>query len=422
MGNALTPRLREAIVRFDPVVEGLSVTEWCRRHEVSTSSFYRIKDKAERDGLAAAVSVASRAPKNPARRYGPHTVALVRHVHAELAGQGKENGPWSVEWRLFQLGIDPLPSRSTIARIMRAEGLSAPSPRKRPRSSYKRFRRAQANELWQLDGIEWELPVLGQVTIYQVIDDHSGYCPALLARPGGETHEGAKAVLEAGFAQHGMPSSLLTDNARAFNQHRLGRLSATETWLASLGIRPISGRIQHPQTQGKNERSHQSLQLWLAANPATTLTELHTLLDAFRDYYNHERQHQALGHHLTPASIFDAATKAGPEPRPIPHELLYKQPLTQPKQPAGNETTGRRTVGGNCKIAWKGHQIQLGTDMVGQTVGLVQSANQLEIFDTNGEAHALIPWPPTSRYVNATRPPVRLVPVIDRRRRPSQMS
>ena len=88
-----------------------------------------------------------------------------------------------------------------------------------------------------------------------------------------------------------MPSSLLTDNARAFNQHRLGRLSATETWLASLGIRPISGRIQHPQTQGKNERSHQSLQLWLAANPATTLTELHTLLDAFRDYYNHERPH-----------------------------------------------------------------------------------------------------------------------------------
>ena len=85
---------------------------------------------------------------------------------------------------------------------MRAEGLSAPSPRKRPRSSYKRFRRAQANELWQLDGIEWELPVLGQVTIYQVIDDHSRYCPALLAHPGGETHEGAKAVLEAGFAKH----------------------------------------------------------------------------------------------------------------------------------------------------------------------------------------------------------------------------
>ena len=120
MGNALSPRLREAIVRFDPVVEGLSVTEWCRRHEVSTSSFYRIKDKADREGLAAAVSVTSRAPKNPARRYGPHTVALVRHVHAELAGQGKENGPWSVEWRLSQLGIDPLPSRSTIARIMRA--------------------------------------------------------------------------------------------------------------------------------------------------------------------------------------------------------------------------------------------------------------------------------------------------------------
>lgn len=422
MGNALSPRLREAIVRFDPVLEKVSVSEWCRRHEVSTSTFYRVKDKAEQGGLAGALRVGSRAPKNPARRYGPHTIALVHKVHRDLKTEGKDCGPWSVEWRLFQLGIDPLPSRSTIARIMRTEGLSAPSPRKRPRSAYKRFRRTKANELWQLDGIEWALPRWGEVTIYQVIDDHSRYCPALLACLGGETSTGAKAVLEAGFAECGRPGSLLTDNARAFNQHRLGRLSATEIWLASLGIRPISGRIHHPQTQGKNERAHQPLQRWLDAHPATTLNDLQATLDEFRDYYNHERQHQALGHHVTPANVFDTAPKAGPEPRPIPHDLLYNQPLTHPEPPTGKLTTGQRTVGGNYRIRWGGYQIQLGTDMIGQTVHLIQSTNQLEIFDHNGEAHALIPWPPTRRYVNATRPPARLVPVKDRRRTPSQKS
>jgi len=37
---------------------------------------------------------------------------------------------------------------------MRALGLVVPAPRKRPRSSWKRFTRTSANELWQLDGIE----------------------------------------------------------------------------------------------------------------------------------------------------------------------------------------------------------------------------------------------------------------------------
>lgn len=422
MGNALPPRMREAIVRFDPVVEGISVAEWCRRHQVSTSTFYRIKDKADCGGLAEAMRVESRAPKHPARRYGPHTTALVRHVHAQLVDQGMDCGPWSVEWRLFQLGIDPRPSRSTIARIMRTEGLSAPSPRKRPRASYSRFRRDRANVLWQLDGIAWQLPDIGLVTIYQVIDDHSRYCPALLALPGGETHHGAKAVLQAGFDDCGMPRILLTDNARAFNQHRLGRLSATEIWLASLGIRPISGRIGHPQTQGKNERSHQPLQRWLAAHPVGTVEQLQRTLDDFRHVYNHEGQHQALGHHLTPAVVFDTATKAAPEDKPIPLELLYNQPVGQPDPPTGDVATGERIVGTNCKISWKGHYIQLGTDMIGQPLALVQDTNQVEIFDRNGTTHAIIPWPPTTSYVNATRPPVRLAPVQDRRRRPSQKS
>ncbi|RAX18833.1 hypothetical protein DRB07_15395, partial [Actinomyces sp. Z3] len=79
----------------------------------------------------------------------------------------------------------------------------------------------------------------------------------------------------------GRPAAILTDNGRAFNTHRTTGFGRTERWLASLGIRPISGAIGHPQTQGKVESSHKPLQLWLEAHPYTTLEDLNTGLECF---------------------------------------------------------------------------------------------------------------------------------------------
>lgn len=421
MGSALSPRVREQIVRFDPDVEQVSVSEFCRRAGISTSSFYRVRDKATERGLAATLVPESRAPKHPATIYTDWTRLLVRVTHAELVAEGKDCGPWSVEWRLFQREADPLPSRSTIARILRSEGLSAPSPRKRPRASYRRFRRARANELWQLDGMEWHLPEIGLVTIYHVVDDHSRLCPALIAVAGGESTAGARQALQSGIDAFGPPQSVLSDNGAAFNQHRRGRLSATEVWLAGLGIRPISGRVSHPQTQGKVERSHQPLQRWLHARTPTTLQDLTQALDGYRNWYNHERQHQGLGHHLTPMAVWQVASKAGPEPRAIPLDLLYSQSLRQPTQPAKNRIEDR-TIGGNLRTAWKGTSIGFGPDMAHQLVHLVETDGQLDIFDDNGELHASIPWPSPTKYVSVTQPPHRLVPVIDRRTRAHKLS
>lgn len=429
MGNELSPRLREEIARFDPVLEQISVAEFCRRKGVSRASFYRVKNTVQTDGLAAALTARSRAPKQPAKVYGPFTVAAVRQAHADLVAEFKDAGPWSVEFRLFQLGVDPLPSRSTVARIMRSEGLTQPSPNRRPRSSYKRFRRAHANEMWQLDAMAWTLPGAEPVTVYQLIDDHSRLCPAVLARPGGETADGARDVLEAGFVAFGQPQTVLSDNSTAFNQHRRGRLSSTEVWLAQRGIRPLSGRIHHPQTQGKVERAHQSLLRWLEGHQPATLEEVHDLLERWQRWYNHERQHQALGQHSTPIAVWDGASKLGPEPQPIPLDLLYRQPLHQPPAPTKPRLADRR-IGSNQTIKWRGIEIYFGSDMSGQLIHIIQDPYQLEVFDTNGELHAIIPWPPPGRWISAAQPPVRQVPVIDRRKtrprsddnHPSQMS
>ena len=132
------------------------------------------------------------------RKWGADTDAAITQIRRDLEAQGKEPGAWSVWWVLSQGGSRQAPSRSTIARRMRALGLVVPAPRKRPRSSWKRFTRTSANELWQLDGIEWRLA--GRpVTVYQAIDDCSRVITALKAFWGGESHQGAKEALEAAF-------------------------------------------------------------------------------------------------------------------------------------------------------------------------------------------------------------------------------
>lgn len=381
---------------------------FCHRQGISTSTFYRLRERAREQGVAAAMAPASRAPLNPAKRYDTFTDQAIRQLREQLVDEGYEAGPWSIWWRMFQAGIEPLPSRSTIARRLRALGLVEPCPRKRPRASWRRFTRSRANELWQLDGIEWRIE--GQLnTIYQIHDDCTRMLVSLSAHAGGETINGTRHALQAGFDAFGMPAAVLTDNGRAFNQHRYGSHSATETWLAGLGIRPISGAVMHPQTQGKVERAHQPVQHWLERRTITSLAHLNQQLGIFQRYYNTERQHQALGLGITPFMAWHSVDHDGPTDRPIPLDQLYgRQPRSLPPRPDQPHLADRR-VGANGRIAWASRTFHLGTTMAGQTVHIIHTTSHVEIYDNDGVQIGLIPWPQPDRpdCIPLTKPPFR---------------
>ena len=84
--------------------------------------------------------------------------------------------------------------------------------------------------------------------------------------------------------------------------------------LRQLGCKPITGRPYHPQTQGKNERLHQTTQRWLRARPlVTTITELQALIDDFDDLYNHRPPRPASGHSPQGSLLLVAACNVGPQ-------------------------------------------------------------------------------------------------------------
>ena len=94
----------------------------------------------------------------------------------------------------------------------------------------------------------------------------------------------------------GLPQQMLMDHGTPWwNSQRAGwtRLSV---WLMQQGIELRFSGIRHPQTQGKVERLHGSLQrAFERRGRPRRRQDWQPWLDAFREEYNHERPHEALG-------------------------------------------------------------------------------------------------------------------------------
>ena len=199
-------------------------------------------------------------------------------LRLQLTRQGLDAGPVTIAWHLEQAG-HRVPSTSTIRRILHTAELINPEPRKRPRSSYRRFEAAQPNECWQSDFTHWRLADNTDTEILNWLDDHSRY---LLSCTAHTPVTGDTVVNEflTTANTHGLPASTLTDNGRVYTARFGGGKNAFEYLLTALGITQKNGSGGHPQTQGKVERLHQTQKRWLAQQPpAATLAQLQTQLD-----------------------------------------------------------------------------------------------------------------------------------------------
>ena len=90
----------------------------------------------------------SRRPHSNPQRTDSAVAERIVVLRRELAGQGLDHGPQTIGWHLEQEQL-PVPSTSTIRRILVAAGLVTAEPRKRPKSSYRRFEADQPEERWQ---------------------------------------------------------------------------------------------------------------------------------------------------------------------------------------------------------------------------------------------------------------------------------
>jgi transposase InsO family protein len=170
-----------------------------------------------------------------------------------------------------------------------------------------RFARVECNELAQMDFKgEYTLSLKEKCYPLSFLDDCSRFLHGLwpLSNTGGE---GVKQSLEGYFRAHGVPQSILMDHGTPwFSTTNQQGLTWVAVWLIKQGVRLKYSGIGHPQTQGKVERFHRTLKARTKHRGApTTMSEWQRWAAEFRQEYNHERPHEALGM-KTPAEVYKA--------------------------------------------------------------------------------------------------------------------
>jgi len=257
-------------------------------------------------------------PQSRAAKTSPHTTnqiieARIIELRKSLTINGSDNGPETIKWHLEKEGLHA-PAISTIRRILHRAGLITPEPRKRPRNSYIRFQAELPNECWQSDITHWFLADGTRVEILDFLDDHSR---ALLHLEAKTAFKGSDIVtaMQNLINTHGAPASTLTDNGLVFTTRLAtwqGAKNGFEKLLEANQIDQKNGKPNHPQTQGKVERFHQTLKKWLKARPRPkSINELQQMLDEFKNWYNNERPHRSIGR-KTPTEAYEALPKATP--------------------------------------------------------------------------------------------------------------
>jgi transposase InsO family protein len=286
--------------------EGANVRELCRRFGIHPSTGYKW---IERWTSGEELADRSRRPHSSPGRTElsiEERILAMRDVHPAW-------GARKIARCLERDGVS-CPAHSTVHGILQRHGRITPPPG--GAAAHLRFEMAEPNQLWQMD-FKGHRPLSGGGRCHPltVVDDHSRY-NLCLAACADEQRSTVQNRLELTFRRYGLPDAFFVDNGKPWGDPFGQIWTKLGVWLLKLGISVIHSRPYHPQSRGKNERFHRTLEAEVfALQRFRDLAEVQRAFDAWRTIYNFERPHEALGQEV-PVSRFQPSSRAMPERLP----------------------------------------------------------------------------------------------------------
>lgn len=348
---------RERLVRLYTTGR-YQVSELAEAFGVSRKTASKWLNRYQREGVAG-LRERSRAPGHHPNATAPAVEAAVLRAKAAHPTWGPlklrppETEPGAV--------IAVWPAPSTRGAILARHGLTRQrvSRRHTPAWTQPFLRCQEPNAVWCADFKGWARTQDGMRCDPLTVSD--AYSRLLLActavaRP---DHLHVRPVLERLFREHGLPLAMRTDNGPPFASVGVGGLSPLSVWWVKLGIRPERIAPGHPEENGRHERLHRTLKEETMDPPAATLRAQQRRFDAFRQGYNTQRPHQALGQ-VPPVTRYAAS------PRPYPRRV------EDPVYPDGVES---RRVRSNGQLRWRGELVFVSEALVDEVVGVSEEAD-----------------------------------------------
>ena len=267
--------------------QGTNFRELCRRFGVSPKTGYKWVARFAAGGEAG-LTDRSRRPLTSSAR-SPDA------VEAAVLGLRERHPAWGGRKLAAVLARQgEAPSPSTVTAILRRHGvaLGAFGGGAAP---FLRFEHEAPNDLWQMDFKGHVALRQGRLHPLTVLDDHARFA-LVTGACADQTTATVKACLVTAFRRYGLPLRIMTDNGSPWGSATGSTFTPLGVFLVEQGIRIGHSRPFHPQTQGKDERFHRRVKAEvLSGPPFADLTEAARALDRWRDIYNTERPHEALG-------------------------------------------------------------------------------------------------------------------------------
>lgn len=266
-----------------------NVRALCRRFGISRTVGYKWLQRFAAEGAEGLIERSRRPVRSPARtgRDIEAAVLEIRRTHPAWGGR-------KIAARLKAMGKFA-PAPSTVTEILRRHGepIGAHGGGAKP---FVRFERESPNDLWQMDFKGHVAMARGRLHPLTALDDHSRFAIVLEACPD-QRAETVKTALIKAFRRYGLPRAMITDNGAPWGGADVqARFTGLSVFLMEQDIYVTHARAYHPQTMGKDERFHRSLKAEvLSGSPFADLASAGRALARWRDIYNRERPHEALG-------------------------------------------------------------------------------------------------------------------------------
>ena len=251
------------------------------------------------------------------------------------------------------------PAASTMGELLRAAGLARPRRRRRRMAAGPRraLRAAEgANDVWCIDFKGWFRTRDGErCDPLTVTDAWSRYLLACVIVP--PHTEAVRSVVEGLFRRYGLPETIRSDNGSPFAGTGACGLSRLSVGWLKAGIELERIDPGRPQQNGRHERMHKTLKAETTRPPAQTRACQQARFDRFREDFNANRPHEALGQQ-PPAAFWE------PSPRACPERV------EEPWYDAWHQV---RRVRRDGSIKWGGDLVFVSEPLAGETVGLAET-------------------------------------------------
>lgn len=358
-----TVSLREEFVHLASQ-EGANRRALCRRFGISAKTGYKWLARAAQAPVGQTVLALHDRSRRPHASPGRSAAATEQAVLAVR----REHPAWGgrkIARRLLDLGHAAL-APSTVTHILHRYGLIMPAASEAA-TPWQRFEHEAPNQLWQIDFKGRFDTIAGCCHALTLLDDHSRFNLLLRAQARTDTAQVQPQLVEA-FRRYGLPTRINADNGAPWGSPSTSGRSLSElaVWLIRLGVHVSFSAPYHPQTNGKLERFHRTLQREvIAGQHFADLAAAQRAFDRWRSVYNAQRPHEALDLQV-------------PIARYQPSPIAYPQQLPAIEYPPSDTVI---TVGWGGFIRFQGRRLRTSGALHRLPIGIRASSDHDGVHD-----------------------------------------